>query len=973
MKKISILGLIFAFSGIISAQDLGNVEQIITPPEVSVASLMRFTEIPVDISTGVPNVSIPFVNIPTRSKDITMNIGLGYHPSSVKAAAQPGDCGLGWSLFVGGVISRTVLYNADEKNDYNYLDDDQYQFNFMGYSGTFFLDRVYDCPVYSGTGPVDVLDYHLEVIAFKCDQGNLTIKINFNKSTSKIESFIVNDEKGYQYFFEKFDTSLKWLPTPGIHYPDAVGSHSYRSAHHLTRVLDNNDKELIKFNYKTFNKSLSVEKYNKVNTISIAGYGKVEFTYSESSTVYTPDIRLKELLLKDFNDHPIKKLKLNVNSYLSSVEITDPDGIQKEEYSFSYADAELGYNYKESVDQWGYKNKVSKSYYDEDDLPYRPSPEYCTIGVLDKMALPKGGYIIFDYESNTYSDYIQDTNGAWHIDSNLENYYSTQCSSAYSTSTEIDGNITVTQVKSNQSQPLSNTFSFDRSILGADNENFYFNVNDTLTYTIPDLINLVTGELQKFHPYFILTRGDNPGYEKKLTSENNAQNCGLGEKIDLTPGVQYTITQYPTNRHIGWVTISTHIRNPNPTKWHYGGGIRIKQISYYDLYSSGKPSKVINYDYKLFDNPEYSSGVLAYDSYDAAPGSETLDLVNKSSLVNYRNVTVREYNNGKEQYTYTTPVDCLSSYEMALGGTFCVSHPIFQNGLLSNKKVFNNSDLLINEADITYEHFKYFHRPNSLDKDLKGLFGCSKIKQKKTMDYLNNSVPVTVTESFTYDEVNYNILTHSTTDSVGDTLKKEYVYDTGNAPNHENRTSELKEVKSYRNGTLLLTSTIDYANNWQGNQSYLPKTIKKGKPNNIDIQLNYNKYDEFSNPLEVQQENGIKTVYIWGYNHTKVIAKIVNASYEELESQVENLQTLSNADTNLASEETLREALNDLRANLSNAMVTTYTYDPLVGVTSITDPKGDRITYEYDSFGRLQFVKDKDGNILSENEYHYKN
>jgi YD repeat-containing protein len=65
--------------------------------------------------------------------------------------------------------------------------------------------------------------------------------------------------------------------------------------------------------------------------------------------------------------------------------------------------------------------------------------------------------------------------------------------------------------------------------------------------------------------------------------------------------------------------------------------------------------------------------------------------------------------------------------------------------------------------------------------------------------------------------------------------------------------------------------------------------------------------------------------------------------------------------------------IDEVRMYPLNAQMTTYTYDPLIGVTSITDAKGDTITYTYDSFGRLQNVKDKDGNILSENEYHYKN
>jgi hypothetical protein len=54
-------------------------------------------------------------------------------------------------------------------------------------------------------------------------------------------------------------------------------------------------------------------------------------------------------------------------------------------------------------------------------------------------------------------------------------------------------------------------------------------------------------------------------------------------------------------------------------------------------------------------------------------------------------------------------------------------------------------------------------------------------------------------------------------------------------------------------------------------------------------------------------------------------------------------------------------------------MITTITYKPLIGVSTITDTKGDKQTYHYDSFNRLQFVKDSSGNILSENEYHYKN
>ena len=53
-------------------------------------------------------------------------------------------------------------------------------------------------------------------------------------------------------------------------------------------------------------------------------------------------------------------------------------------------------------------------------------------------------------------------------------------------------------------------------------------------------------------------------------------------------------------------------------------------------------------------------------------------------------------------------------------------------------------------------------------------------------------------------------------------------------------------------------------------------------------------------------------------------------------------------------------------------MISTYTYSPLIGMTSQTDPNGVTTYYEYDSFGRLQYVKDDQGNILKMYDYHYR-
>jgi YD repeat-containing protein len=62
----------------------------------------------------------------------------------------------------------------------------------------------------------------------------------------------------------------------------------------------------------------------------------------------------------------------------------------------------------------------------------------------------------------------------------------------------------------------------------------------------------------------------------------------------------------------------------------------------------------------------------------------------------------------------------------------------------------------------------------------------------------------------------------------------------------------------------------------------------------------------------------------------------------------------------------------DIRLHPTAAMMITYTYDPLIGITSQTDPNNIIMFYEYDAFGRLKAIKDRDGNILKTMEYHYK-
>ena len=65
--------------------------------------------------------------------------------------------------------------------------------------------------------------------------------------------------------------------------------------------------------------------------------------------------------------------------------------------------------------------------------------------------------------------------------------------------------------------------------------------------------------------------------------------------------------------------------------------------------------------------------------------------------------------------------------------------------------------------------------------------------------------------------------------------------------------------------------------------------------------------------------------------------------------------------------------IDELRIYPSDAKMTTYTYDPLIGMTSKTDPNGLITYYDYDDFGRLVTIRNHDGDILKGYDYHYFN
>ncbi|MBQ4822478.1 RHS repeat domain-containing protein [Aquimarina sp. MMG016] len=251
-----------------------------------------------------------------------------------------------------------------------------------------------------------------------------------------------------------------------------------------------------------------------------------------------------------------------------------------------------------------------------------------------------------------------------------------------------------------------------------------------------------------------------------------------------------------------------------------------------------------------------------------------------------------------------------------------------------------------------------------------------KIKENTISYYENGNTLDQITD---YQYNNRQLIEKTkTTDSNGNTLEQqfEYPFDTNtpifNGMVQNNQISQPVTIKTLKNDTLKLHKEIGFISIGNG---FYPNKVSDFKENTVGTQTNYTYYQN-GNIKEVFRENGTHSLYIWGYRNTLPIAKVENATYDQVASYVANLKTKSNADNDrthgdLGNEGKLRKDLDALRTNLPDAMISTYTYDPLIGVTSMTDPRGYTTYYEYDEFNRLKFVKDADGNLISENKYNY--
>ncbi|MFD2916843.1 hypothetical protein [Psychroserpens luteus] len=444
---------------------------------------------------------------------------------------------------------------------------------------------------------------------------------------------------------------------------------------------------------------------------------------------------------------------------------------------------------------------------------------------------------------------------------------------------------------------------------------------------------------------------------------------------------------------------------------------RILEYSYVedDNTSSGYINNIPNFAYPNVSSISTSVPESTWEKYFTIydKSSSGLELTS-GSFVGYSKVVQREIGNGRTEYKFHSPDDFpnieSTITSLGTGTSFLAYNSKFTSDYFTDyeikrskpllEEIFSESGIKLIKKEFDYSYDLFLEYILNHNKSIKTSIGSgpprlvefsSKLNiernlksQITTTEYLGSGTIVTE-EFFEYDNTYPFLKRRKTNDGVNEfSTEISYPFDSdvSSLPYmsnliQENRLAEPVKRSSKKDGLIIGVNIINYSQ--FNNNLILPQSTSYTKTGSstpeegtiIDL------VDNNGNVIQYHNKSNVYTSIIWGYNDVLPIAKIENASYSELQTYEFYLKSLSNNDydnCNQANcnEQQLRQVLQNLRNSLPNALVTTYTYDPLIGATSMTDSKGYTIYYEYDDFNRLKQIRDQEGNILSKNDYNYR-
>jgi hypothetical protein len=499
-----------------------------------------------------------------------------------------------------------------------------------------------------------------------------------------------------------------------------------------------------------------------------------------------------------------------------------------------------------------------------------------------------------------------------------------------------------------------------------------------------------------------------PAGKYKITANFPDQSANLG-----------SLGSNMANIYLSYDTLVTSSKN-------YAGGLRIKKVTLIDPITNKNIVKNYQYRNGILSTPLFFISRIITDfpckiptqtgyHYENCVGTKTSFYTNPTiqysfsangSLVGYRNVT--EINSsgeiGKTEYEFKMEEDNTSSFPMLRRPQGIPTTPKLNNGFLKSLQVYNQSQMLINKKIFDYSlintkiYWGIIPEPAIIEKlcdfcpgnaeNATAIIYFYPIIQGKALtkseyeeDYRQGIIPpIQKTTDYEYNS-NCQLTLKKTKDSSLKMVTETYKYvpekamETGGVYTQmksRNIISPLIETLTNHNG-----STIKQVTNYSQPHIniFTPSSFQVQTNNNaMETQIVYENYDHFGNPNSINKNNAGSVIYLWSYKGQYLVAEIKNSDYSTVNAALAivglgSIETLS-ANTNLD-----KVRLDNLRnvSSLDKAHITTYKYSPLIGIVEATTPSGITTYYSYDSFNRLQIVKDDNNKTLENYDYHYKN
>lgn len=905
-----------------------------------------------DYSKGKIDVNVPLLSLPT-TKNLKINVGLSYNTDSATGENEDAP-GLGWTLINGGgVISKYMYLGLNDNNQV-------YQYNFLGRAGRFYVR--YDSNLND-----------LKAIESYPSKNKIIIQ---KESDTIFTGFKIIDENGLKYVFDKKNISYAYeYPhfTTNPNHPSSNPTpkkHLYTSAFHLTKILDEKDNIIVNYEFSAITKVIATGKStvrNILNKIEINNIGTINFSnnsivtknksnqiinnyiFYNSNSNYTSRNLLTHVVQKDKNNAVI-----NTHSFLYN-------------YPEDYFDTYSGGIF----DIYGYASGYSPCILEYDNFYqlYSVNPGQVKTDLLKAIVYPTGGRVEYDYESNV----IPITPYSYSYKSIVNNFYALDYKYG---DFEID---------------VLADFDFDT----LNSNSNIFTLNNTGNYAA-----FLIKTSHDFHP-----ASSQPGHPNTSTlfsynikNPNNANNlfplknyyyvyddptkiCNSIKEFNPgnTNNLKITFTGGKSFGNVKIIGVKKTSRD-----YRYAKGVRIKEVKTFES-NSVNPVSYIQFDYNLFSNPAKSSGYFYLDIAGYESGFSLTDgsaLARDQEMTLYENVKITDaIKNTSVKYTYMMPDEIYSNFGNGNEGylQFDFNHPIKKMGLIKKLEKFDSDSNLIEKTENT-PNIEYVIQPGIND-EMNNPFKVLFIKSSTSNNQLKveNTLNILYSSSQNFFEPEHNLLTKSLSTDFSGTITEQKIFYPKDLNNQKLLNANLLSVPLKTE--LLLDGELTSKSETKFDDpatvyptSQIAYDLQNQNPQTLGTVENY---DEMGNIREIKDKSGISTVTIWGYHKTQPIAVIMGVTYAQVAVLPVIIAAINASDAdndNSANEGALLQALDNLRkdAFLKNYQMTTYTYDPLIGVTTTTSPSGFREINIYDSANRLLKVTDNNGKTLKEFKYNYK-